>query len=73
MAYNSLWEFLVLLLMPSSQPIDPLWLANSKFRRGKLAECIEICNSLLATNPGDLVRSIYITETTELNDDNFLW
>jgi hypothetical protein len=38
-----------------SQKVDPLWLAMSKLRRGKLEECINICNEILATNPGDQV------------------
>lgn len=33
--------------------MDPLWLAMSKFRRGKLAECISICDELLNTNSKD--------------------
>ena len=40
----------------TSKQIDPLWLAMSKLRRGKLEECINICNELLAANPGDQVR-----------------
>lgn len=34
---------------------DPLWLAMSKLRRGRLDECISICNEILASNPGDQV------------------
>ena len=33
--------------------MDPLWLANSKLRRGRLTECIEICDQLLQENPAD--------------------
>ena len=35
--------------------MDPLWLALSKLRRGKLDECISICDGILAENPGDQV------------------
>jgi hypothetical protein len=37
--------------------MDPLWLANSKLRRGKLDEAINICNEILSSNPGDQVKS----------------
>lgn len=33
--------------------MDPLWLAMSKLRRGKLDECITLCNESLSTNPSD--------------------
>ena len=36
--------------------MDPLWYAMSKLRRGKLEECIEACDSMLMTNPGDQVE-----------------
>jgi hypothetical protein len=36
--------------------MDPLWLALSKLRRGKLDECIGICNEILSNNPGDQVK-----------------
>lgn len=39
------------------QKIDPLWSALSKLRRGKLEECITICNEILANSPGDQVHS----------------
>lgn len=35
--------------------MDPLWKAMSKLRRGKLDECIEICNDSLARHPNDQV------------------
>jgi hypothetical protein len=41
----------------SKLKMDPLWLANSKLRRGKLDEAINICNEILANNPGDQVRN----------------
>lgn len=40
------------------QKLDPLWLANSKFRRGKYEECVNICNEILAESPGDLVSQM---------------
>jgi tetratricopeptide repeat protein 8 len=33
--------------------MDPLWLAQSKLRRGKLEECIALCDDLLSRNPQD--------------------
>jgi tetratricopeptide repeat protein 8 len=33
--------------------MDPLWLAMSKYRRGKLEDCIGICDELLSRNPRD--------------------
>jgi len=33
--------------------MDPLWLAMSKLRRGKLEECTKICDDILTTNPSD--------------------
>jgi len=33
--------------------MDPLWLAMSKLRRGHYEDCIELCDQLLGTNPGD--------------------
>lgn len=33
--------------------MDPMWLAISKFRRGKLDECVSLCDELLGRNPGD--------------------
>ena len=35
--------------------MDPLWLAMSKLRRGKLEDCIQICDKALSTNPNDQV------------------
>jgi hypothetical protein len=40
--------------------IDPLWLAQSKLRRGKLEDCINICNEILSTNPGDQVSTRFM-------------
>jgi tetratricopeptide repeat protein 8 len=40
--------------------IDPLWHALSKLRRGKYAECIAICDEVLASNPNDqVIKSSY--------------
>jgi hypothetical protein len=36
--------------------MDPLWYAMSLLRRGKLEACIEACDSMLMTNPGDQVK-----------------
>lgn len=41
--------------MANKSQIDPLWLALSKLRRGKLEEAISICNDVLSNNPGDQV------------------
>jgi hypothetical protein len=38
-------------------PIDPLFLAHSRFRRRDYDGTIEICNGLLAANPYDQVRA----------------
>ena len=35
--------------------MDPLWKAMSKLRRGRLDECVEICNESLARHPNDQV------------------
>ena len=37
--------------------IDPLWLAQSKFRRRHYEECVEICNEALSKNAYDEVCS----------------
>jgi hypothetical protein len=36
--------------------MDPLWLAMSKLRRGRLDECIAACDVILSQNPGDQVQ-----------------
>eukprot|EP01036_Dinobryon_divergens_P032502 gene32502-42107_t len=33
--------------------VDPLWMAMSKLRRGRLQECITICDEILSANPSD--------------------
>ena len=35
------------------QQVDPLWMAMSKLRRGRLQECISICDEILSANPSD--------------------
>lgn len=35
------------------QNMDNLWLAMSKLRRGKLTECISLCDEILERNPND--------------------
>jgi hypothetical protein len=42
--------------------MDPLWLAMSKLRRGKLDECVSICDEALAKNQNDQVGNIVIDE-----------
>ena len=39
--------------------MDPLWHAMSKLRRGKLEECIAICDLMLSENPGDEVSYMH--------------
>lgn len=41
--------------------MDPIWKAMSKLRRGKLDECIEICNESLSRHPNDQVFNSYIS------------
>lgn len=45
----------VLVRMAGKNQLDPLWLALSKLRRGKLEDSINICNDILSNNPGDQV------------------
>ena len=33
--------------------MDPLWLAMSRYRRGKLDSAITICDDILSQRPGD--------------------
>jgi hypothetical protein len=39
--------------------MDPLWNAMSKYRRGKLDQCITICDEILLSNPGDMVSLLF--------------
>lgn len=36
--------------------LNPIWLAQSKLRRRRFDECIDICGDVLAANPYDQVR-----------------
>ncbi len=54
----------------ASNQVDPLWLAMSKLRRGKLEECINICNEILASNPGD--QAAWITKCKAVTKQNFI-
>jgi hypothetical protein len=36
--------------------LNPIWLAQSKLRRRRFDECIEICSDVLQANPYDQVR-----------------
>jgi tetratricopeptide repeat protein 8 len=61
-------------------PIDQLFLARSKFRRNRLDACIEICDQLLAENPGDqaawflkckaVIKQNYLDDI-ELDEESF--
>lgn len=53
-----------------SDRIDPLWLAMSKFRRGKLEECITICDELLTINPTD--QAAWITKCKAVIKQNYI-
>lgn len=39
--------------------MDPMWMAMSKLRRGRVEECIKICDGVLGEHPNDQVL-IYI-------------
>jgi hypothetical protein len=41
--------------------MDPLWHAMSKLRRGKLEECISICDMMLSDSPAD---QVFFVKTT---------
>jgi hypothetical protein len=49
--------------------MDPLWNAMSKLRRGRLEECIAICDTMLYENPTDQVIcfTLMIQEVNEAN------
>eukprot|EP00197_Chlamydomonas_leiostraca_P003950 CAMPEP_0202869944 /NCGR_PEP_ID=MMETSP1391-20130828/13933_1 /ASSEMBLY_ACC=CAM_ASM_000867 /TAXON_ID=1034604 /ORGANISM="Chlamydomonas leiostraca, Strain SAG 11-49" /LENGTH=107 /DNA_ID=CAMNT_0049550349 /DNA_START=86 /DNA_END=406 /DNA_ORIENTATION=- len=36
-----------------AKDLNPVWLAQSRFRRRKFDECIELCTSILDRNPYD--------------------
>jgi hypothetical protein len=50
--------------------IDPLWHALSKLRRGKYVECIAICDELLANNPNDQVRTLWVNSIIPASNDS---
>lgn len=50
--------------------MDPLWLALSKLRRGKLEECTKICDEILASNPGD--QAAWATKCKALIKQNYI-
>ncbi len=39
--------------MSSQHSMNPVWLAQSRLRRRKFDECLEICNPILDRNPYD--------------------
>ena len=49
--FNNNFFFLLILFLLNK--MDPMWLAMSKFRRGKIEECIVLCDELLSKNPAD--------------------
>ncbi len=54
----------------ASNQIDPLWLAMSKLRRGKLEDCINLCNEILSSNPGD--QAAWLTKCKAVVKQNYL-
>ena len=50
--------------------MDPFWLANSKFRRRKFAECIEICSELLKKNPYD--QAVWFLKTRAITEQDYI-
>jgi tetratricopeptide repeat protein 8 len=50
--------------------MDPLWLAMSKFRRGKLDECISLCDELLTRNPND--QAAWIVKCKAVIKQNYI-
>lgn len=40
--------------------MDPLFMANSLFRRRRLDECVKVCTELLEKNPRDQVFVCYM-------------
>lgn len=41
---------------PAAANLNPIWLAQSRLRRRKFDECIEVCTAVLDKNPYDQVR-----------------
>lgn len=50
--------------------IDPLWHALSKLRRGKLDQCIAICDEMLANNPND--QAAWMTKCRAVVKQNYI-
>lgn len=42
--------------LQAQQDMNPVWLAQSRLRRRKFDECLEICTPILERNPYDQVR-----------------
>ena len=51
--------------------VDPLWLAQSKFRRKHHEECVEICNEALSKNAYDQV-CVFVIVALLSSASNFL-
>ena len=50
--------------------MNPLWLAMSKLRRGKLDECISICDDLLSQNAAD--QAAWLLKCKAVINQNFI-
>ena len=50
--------------------VDPLWMAMSKLRRGRLQECITICDEILSANPSD--QAAWIIKCKAVIKQNFI-
>mmetsp|Transcript_35664 Transcript_35664/g.70948 ORF Transcript_35664/g.70948 Transcript_35664/m.70948 type:complete len:507 (-) Transcript_35664:159-1679(-) len=56
--------------MNNRNRMNPLWLALSKLRRKKYAECIEICDQILAENPRD--QAAWMTKCKAVIKQNYI-
>jgi tetratricopeptide repeat protein 8 len=50
--------------------MDPLWLAMSKFRRGKIEECISLCDEILSRTPSD--QATWFLKTKAVIKQNYI-
>ncbi len=50
--------------------MDPLWLAMSKLRRGKLDECIKKCDEILEKTPSD--RAAWMVKCKAVIKQNYI-
>ena len=50
--------------------MDPVWLAQSKLRRRKFDECIEVCTGMLEKNPYD--QSVWYLKCRALTLKNWI-